>query len=221
MILLLIPLYLLIKVTYRVNATTSNHKWEEDFNLDEPLDTYFESISGSDQKVMFATESYYRKKFGIKTISDDALEKLRTTKNKGFANIINTTPSYYIFDNQFYQDHLQYIPMNYRDEDIDYQISDPIAVAIFQSDNCRMENGARKGDVGIIGSDLSHAKEAAKAKAAKALKKLPKQVALRLQTQQINSKSQVLFMVFNSNHSNQAFRISRIKTKCRDSNKCN
>jgi len=80
---------------------------------------------------MYATEVYYRNKYEIKVIENFALESLRTAKNKGNENAISTTPSYYIFDNKFYQDFLQFIPMNYRDEDVDNQISDPIAVGIF------------------------------------------------------------------------------------------
>lgn len=43
MILVLIPLYVLFKVGYRllVSAGKSKYKWNEDFNLDEDLAPYF------------------------------------------------------------------------------------------------------------------------------------------------------------------------------------
>lgn len=67
------------------------------------------------------------------------------------------------------------MPMNYRDEDIDYQSSDPIAQAIFQGDNTRMvkgKKGKRKEDFTIIQSDFSDAAAQAKKKTlAKLLKR--------------------------------------------------
>lgn len=176
MILVLIPLYVLFKVGYKLLAAAKKKaKWNEDYNLDEDLAPYFNSLSGSEQKVMYANEVYYRNAHEIKTISDEALEKLRTCKNKGSKYCISTTPSYYIFDNMFFQDSLQFMPMNYRDEDIDYQSSDPIAQAIFQGDNTRMvkgKNSKRKEDFTIIQSDFSDAAAQAKKKTlAKLLKK--------------------------------------------------
>jgi hypothetical protein len=62
MILVLIPVYLLFKLAYNL-LQVGKHKWDEDFNLDEDLGTYWESLSGSNQKVMYATEVYYRNMF--------------------------------------------------------------------------------------------------------------------------------------------------------------
>lgn len=173
MILMLIPCYLLFKAVYNLRQVGGSNKWDEDFNLNEDLGTYWESLSGSNQKVMYATEVYYRNMFQIKTISDEALENLRKTKNRGFNQVITSAPSYYIFDNKFYQDHLQYVPMNYRDEDIDNQISDPIAVAIFQSDNTKTADRLKKGgNVTLMKSDFSDAKEQQKRKTMRMLLKV-------------------------------------------------
>lgn len=170
MVLLLIPVYLLFKIAYNF-LQEGKHKWDEDFNLDEKLGTYWESISGSNQKVMYATEVYYRNMFQIQTISDEALENLRKTKNQGFNQVITTIPSYYIFDNKFYQDSLQYVPLNYRDEAIDNQVSDPIAVALFQSDNTRMSK-QKQGTLQLMKSDFSDAKEQQRRKTMRMLLKL-------------------------------------------------
>lgn len=170
MILALIPIYLLFKLVYNKSDKHLKYKWEEDCNLDEDLGTYWESISGSEQKVMYATEVYYRNNFGIKAYTDEAFEKLRTTKNRGFTKVITSTPSYYIFDNKFYQDHLQYIPMHYRDEDIDHNISDPCAEAIFTSDHQKIPGVAKK-DTPVIKTIFKDLKEQKKKKAER-MKKL-------------------------------------------------
>jgi hypothetical protein len=46
--------------------------------LDENLGSYWKNLNGIDQKIWYANEVYTRKKFGIKTIDDEAFENLRT-----------------------------------------------------------------------------------------------------------------------------------------------
>ena len=50
----------------------------EDRELDENLGSYWKNLNGIDQKIWYANEVYTRKKFGIKTIDDEAFENLRT-----------------------------------------------------------------------------------------------------------------------------------------------
>jgi hypothetical protein len=60
-----------------------------DKDVEEEIDLYWRSLEGSDQKNMYTDEVYKRNKFGIKGMSDYALEKLRATdrraKNKDMA----------------------------------------------------------------------------------------------------------------------------------------
>ena len=68
--------------------------------------------------------------------------------------------------------------MNYRDEDIDNQISDPAAVAIFQADNTKMPKSARP-DVVVVKSNFSNAQEQIKKKALKMLLKRDENLQLK------------------------------------------
>lgn len=69
MILLLIPIYLLFKIVYNLRSIGKN-KWDEDPPMDEDLGTYWQSISGSNQMVMYATEVYQRNNFEVQCLSD-------------------------------------------------------------------------------------------------------------------------------------------------------
>ncbi len=51
-----------------------------DKDVDENLPSYWDAMTGNDQKNWYAFELYYRKKLGIQNLTDDQLEKLRTGK---------------------------------------------------------------------------------------------------------------------------------------------
>ena len=53
---------------------------KEDMEVNENIGNYYEALSAFDRKAMVAEEFYNRKKLGIKTLTDEALESLRTTK---------------------------------------------------------------------------------------------------------------------------------------------
>lgn len=50
----------------------------------EEVRNYFARLSNIDRKRWIAEEHYIRDKFGIKTISDDCLEKLRVTPGQRY-----------------------------------------------------------------------------------------------------------------------------------------
>lgn len=51
-----------------------------DKDVDENLPSYWDAMTGNDQKNWYTFELYYRKKLGIQNLTDDQLEKLRTGK---------------------------------------------------------------------------------------------------------------------------------------------
>lgn len=55
---------------------------KEDAEVDENLGSYYECVSIRDRKRWYVEELYNNKRLGIKTIDENALERLRTTKPK-------------------------------------------------------------------------------------------------------------------------------------------
>ena len=73
-----------------------------DLDIDEGLDPYWNCLSGSQQKILYATEVYYKNKFGIKNFDDEQMEKLRTGQK--MKKEIDGEPNYDILQNTLYQD---------------------------------------------------------------------------------------------------------------------
>ena len=74
-------------------------------DIDENLPSYWNAMTGNDQKNWYAFELYYRKKFGIQNLSDEQLERLRTGKidKKKFKKYIDGDCNYEILSNLKYQ----------------------------------------------------------------------------------------------------------------------
>jgi len=73
-------LYEYLKSKVATNDADDNDVLDKD--VEENIDFYWRSLEGSDQKNMYADEVYKRNKFGIKGLSDAALEILRTTDRR-------------------------------------------------------------------------------------------------------------------------------------------
>ena len=76
-----------IKRCFRKNGIQccqGNQKQDEllEKEFDEKLATYWESITGDEQMIWYASEIYSNFMFGITSVDKEAIEKLRTTKKK-------------------------------------------------------------------------------------------------------------------------------------------
>ena len=75
----LVFIYLVIFILSQNINLLKNGNLEERV-IDENLGMYWKNLNGIDQKIWYANEVYLRKKLGIKTLDDQALENLRTKK---------------------------------------------------------------------------------------------------------------------------------------------
>ena len=99
-------------------------------HINENLDPYWSCLTGMEQKKWYANEIYIRKYVGIKTLSDSALEKLRTAKRgEGEKYIFNTT-NFDILSNMRYADLFLYEQINKRKRD-DHANSELIASLLY------------------------------------------------------------------------------------------
>ena len=61
--------------------------------MEEEIGFYWDSLTGDDQKIWYASEVYSKHMYGIKSVDDDALEKLRTRDRRDKAVKELTTSS--------------------------------------------------------------------------------------------------------------------------------
>lgn len=63
-------------------ATCCDAKFERDVmaeDVDEKLPSFWECLTGDDQKIWYSSEIYSKYMFGIKSVDDDTINLLRTT----------------------------------------------------------------------------------------------------------------------------------------------
>jgi hypothetical protein len=138
MIMLLIVFYVLVKLFFRIrygeSVSTLKVDNESHFEMDEGLSNYYNSIKGFNQKEIYARELYYKEKYGVSTLDDEALRLVRTSNNTEAGDkIFSNVPSFNIISNNFYYDKFQFFPMYLRDDKTDFTKSDPIFRALFQA----------------------------------------------------------------------------------------
>lgn len=82
----------------------------------ENIGSFWESLTGDDQKIWYASEIYSKFRFGISTVEDDALEKLRTMDRRKAPKVNNKKPKHIEGDSRYdllasinYQQDFQYI----------------------------------------------------------------------------------------------------------------
>lgn len=76
----LIIAYEMAKSKMATNDADDNDVLDKD--VEENIDFYWRSLEGTDQKNLYTDEVYKRNKFGIKGLTDEALEILRTTDRR-------------------------------------------------------------------------------------------------------------------------------------------
>lgn len=94
-------------------------KWDQDVmgqDVREPIGSYWESLTGDDQKIWYASEIYSKFRFQISSVEDDALENLRTKDRRKADKIDGKKPQYIEGDSRYdilsnlnYQQEFQYI----------------------------------------------------------------------------------------------------------------
>jgi len=82
---LLTTRFVLILIDFIKRKLSGGDDDEEDIldvDVEENIDIFWKSLEGTDQKNMYADEVYKRNKFGVKGLSNNALEILRTTDRR-------------------------------------------------------------------------------------------------------------------------------------------
>ena len=72
-------------------------KWERDIlgeDVKEPIGCYWQSLTGVDQKIWYASEIYSKFRFGISSVEEDALEQLRTKDRRKAPKINDMKPQF-------------------------------------------------------------------------------------------------------------------------------
>ena len=54
----------------------------ESADVEENIGAFWASLTGDDQKIWYANEAYGRSQYGISSVNDEALERLRTTDRR-------------------------------------------------------------------------------------------------------------------------------------------
>ena len=73
---------------------------KEDVEVDEDLGSYFECVPTYYKKRWVAEEVYMRKCLGLKTLSNRALHRIRTTRGKN--KTLKNSPNYEVLSNDKY-----------------------------------------------------------------------------------------------------------------------
>lgn len=148
-------------------------QWEHDIqgeDVEEQIGSYWDSLTGDDQKIWYASEIYSKYRFGITSVNDDALELLRTKdrrkapKIKGkVAKFIEGDSTYDILKNVTYQQDFQYNSIEQRNELEDFLLSDMILRALNLDEDHKSKNEDDDTDIftGSFGLLVSQAKESA------------------------------------------------------------
>lgn len=124
---------------------------------EEAIGYYWDSLTGDDQKIWYASECYSNHMYEIRSVDDDTLVKLYTSDRRK-APALDTSVSkkghkpkyiqgdsrYDILSNLKYQQQFQYISIEARNEVEDYLLSDMILVAL------NMDEYSKANDAGDI-----------------------------------------------------------------------
>lgn len=118
---------------------------KEDAEVDENLGSYYECVSIRDRKRWYVEELYNNKRLGIKTIDENALERLRTTKPKD--KKLKNAYNYEILSNQKYAALFQFSPIDIRDEGPETLVSDMVTRIMFLGNTHEDHKEFNFGDV--------------------------------------------------------------------------
>lgn len=102
---------------------------EEEDDVDEKLGTYFECVSSRDRKRWLTEEVYNFRKLGIKTMSNETQELIRTTHGK--RKLLKNAPNYEILANIKYISAFQFTPIDTRDTEEEQIVSDLVTRILF------------------------------------------------------------------------------------------
>ena len=123
-----------------------------DDNVKQKIGLYFDSLEGDEQKIWYASEIYTFFRFGINSVDEENLEKLRTRDRRKAdliddkkAKFIKGDVRYDILSNLNYQHEFQYIPVEQRNEIEDFELSDMI-LRCLNLDQDNMSKHLGKGD---------------------------------------------------------------------------
>lgn len=114
--------HIMFRWVYLIQDGTSKLKAD----VDEGLSNYFHALSGIEQKLWYTNECYNRFNTGVKALSEESLEKLRTSQRNRHKKHIKGNASYKILFNIQYQQRFQYQPLDERNEKEDNILSDII-----------------------------------------------------------------------------------------------
>ena len=138
----------LIKCYKLICTTCCDAKFERDVmaeDVDEGLPSFWECLTGDDQKIWYASEIYSSYMFDIKSVDDDTIQLLRNT-NRATAEKQKDGPKhkyiqgdsrYDILANINYQQEFQFISIEQRNEFEDYMLSNMILRALNLDDDKR------------------------------------------------------------------------------------
>lgn len=96
-------LYKYRHMLFKLVALLSDGSSKLKSDVDEGLSNYWHALSGIEQKLWYANECYNRFNTGVKALSDESLEKLRTSQRNRNKKHIKGNASYKILFNIQYQ----------------------------------------------------------------------------------------------------------------------
>lgn len=143
MIILLVLLYLLMDnfgyklrhQMFRMVRLIQDGSSKLKADVDENLANYWQAISGIEQKLWYSNEVYDRYNTGVQAMSDEALEKLRTSQRSKHKKHIKGNANYKVLFNMQYQQKFQYQPLDERNEAEDNELSDIITKLLNMNDH--------------------------------------------------------------------------------------
>ena len=110
-------------------------------DVDEALASYWESLKGLHQKILYTNEVYMRNALQLKTLADSAFkDSLR--KSKRAKKVIFGVPDYEILSNPRYCQDFQYHTIDHRDEQEDFVLADMITRILYIADHYQMNKRA-------------------------------------------------------------------------------
>eukprot|EP00347_Sterkiella_histriomuscorum_P007945 403346963 len=104
-------------------------KQNEDIEVDEQLGSYNLCLGMKNRQQMLFEEHYFRKEFGIKTLSNEAFKQLR--HSQGHNKVIKTCHNYQIVSNPKYYQAFQYTPVDLRNTPEEKIASDAVAKMLY------------------------------------------------------------------------------------------
>lgn len=129
-------------------------------DVKENIGSYWDSLTGDDQKIWYTSECYSSRMYGITSVSPDGIEQLRTRDRRKAPKINVSRPGekerlvkakyiegdsrYEILSSITYQQEFQYISIEQRNEPEDYQLSDMIMRALNLDDDNKHKDGEQE-----------------------------------------------------------------------------